>query len=187
MPQGRVRRLSAGAAGPADPPRPPEAFEDFYRREYQGVVALVYGLSGSRAAAEDVAQEAFLAAHRDWRRVGAWEHRAAWVRRVAANLAVSSFRTRLAEARALVRLAGQRQPRVEPLPAGNADFWRAVRGLPKRQAQAVALYYLEDLPVQQIAEILGCSEGTVKTHLFKGRRTLARRLGAEIGESRAPG
>jgi RNA polymerase sigma factor (sigma-70 family) len=180
MPKGR-ERLSADTADSAESPRPPEGFEEFYRREYQGVVALTYGLSGSRAAAEDLAQEAFLAAHRDWERLGAWEYRDAWVRRVAANLAVSSFRTRLAEARALVRLAGQRQPRVEPLAAGNADFWRAVRGLPRRQAQAVALYYLDDLPVQQIAEILGCSEGAVKAHLFKGRRALARRLGAEIG------
>jgi RNA polymerase sigma-70 factor (sigma-E family) len=180
MPKGR-ERLSAETADSAEDQRPPEAFEEFYQREYQGVVALTYGLSGSRAAAEDLAQEAFLAAHRDWDRVGAWEHRDAWVRRVAANLAVSSFRTRLAEARALMRLAGQRQPRVEPLPAGNADFWRTVRRLPKRQAQAVALYYLEDLPVQQIAEILGCSQGAVKAHLFKGRQTLARRLSAEIG------
>jgi RNA polymerase sigma-70 factor (ECF subfamily) len=182
MPEGRVRPPPGGTAGPAEAPRQPEAFEDFYRREYRAVVALVYGLSGSRTAAEDIAQEAFLAAHRDWARVGAMEHRGAWVRRVAANLAVSSFRTRLLEARALVRLAGQRQPRVEPLPTENADFWRAVRGLPRRQAQAVALYYLEDLPVQQIAVILGCSQGAVKAHLFKGRRTLARRLGVEAGE-----
>jgi len=111
MPKAR-ERLSADTADSAESPRPPEGFEEFYRREYQGVVALVYGLSGSRAAAEDLAQEAFLAAHRDWERLAAWDHRAAWVRRVAANLAlaVSNFRTRLAEARALVRLAGQRQP-----------------------------------------------------------------------------
>lgn len=36
--------------------------------------------------------------------------------------------------------------------------------------------------MQQIAEILGCSEGAVKAHLFKGRQALARRLGAVIGE-----
>jgi RNA polymerase sigma factor (sigma-70 family) len=181
MPQGWVRP-PAGATRPAAAPRPPESFEAFYRREYRAVVALAYGLSGSRVAAEDLAQEAFLAAHRDWDRVGVFEHRGAWVRRVAINLAVSGSRTRLREARALVRLAGQRQLRVEPLPAADADFWRTVRGLPRRQAQAVALYYLEDLPVRQIAAILGCSEGAVKAHLFKGRRTLGRRLGVETEE-----
>jgi DNA-directed RNA polymerase specialized sigma24 family protein len=50
-------------------------------------VELVYALSGSRMGAEDIAQEAFLRAYRDWDRVGSYEHQAAWVRRVAANLA----------------------------------------------------------------------------------------------------
>jgi RNA polymerase sigma factor (sigma-70 family) len=108
--------------------------------------------------------------------VGGYEQRAAWVRQVAANLAMSSLRRRFAEVRALARLAGRREVRVDDMPADTADFWRAVRALPKRQAQAVALHYLEDLSVQRIAEVLDCAEGTVKAHLAKGRRTLARRL-----------
>lgn len=72
MPQGRVRP-PAGATRPAAVPRPPESFEAFYQREYRVVVALAYGLSGSRVAAEELAQEAFLAAHRDWERVGVLE------------------------------------------------------------------------------------------------------------------
>jgi RNA polymerase sigma-70 factor (ECF subfamily) len=50
------------------------------------VVALAFALSGSRTGAEDIAQEAFLRAYRDWDRVGSYEHQAAWVQRVAANL-----------------------------------------------------------------------------------------------------
>ena len=50
------------------------------------MVELAYALSGSRTGAEDIAQEAFLRAYRDWGRVGSYEHQAAWVRRVAANL-----------------------------------------------------------------------------------------------------
>lgn len=46
------------------------------------------------------------------------------------------------------------------------------------------LYYLEDLAVLSLTEILGCSEGALKAHLCKGCRSLARRLGAEIGEDR---
>ena len=82
---------------------PPGGFEHFYLREYRGVVELAYALSGNRAGAEDIAQEAFLRAHRDWQRVGRYQHPGAWVRRVAANLATSAVRRRLIEARALAR------------------------------------------------------------------------------------
>ena len=162
----------------------PGRFEYFYLQEYPGVVALAYALSGSRAGAEDIAQEAFLRAYRDWDRVGSYEHRVAWVRRVAANLATSGLRRRVVEARALIRLAGRWEPAVDPMPAENAEFWAAVRALPSRQAQAVALYYLEDRSIQQTAAVLGCAEGTVKAHLAKARRALARRLGVDGGEER---
>ena len=148
------------------------------------MVQLVYALSGSRMAAEDIAQEAFLRAYRDWERVGSYEHQAAWVRRVATNLATSGLRRRLLEARALARLAGRREPALEPLPAEEADFGRALRALPRRQAQAVALFYVEDLSVQQIAVVLDCAEGTVKAHLAKARHSLAKRLQLEHGEER---
>jgi RNA polymerase sigma-70 factor (ECF subfamily) len=57
------------------------------------------------------------------------------------------------------------------------DFWRAVRSLPSRQRQAVALFYLEDWPTAEIARFLGCTETTVRGHLHRGRAALARRLG----------
>jgi RNA polymerase sigma factor (sigma-70 family) len=184
MPAARPARRTASAAGVGGPPavRLPGRFEHFYLQEYPRVVALVYGLSGSRTGAEDIAQEAFLRAYRDWDRVGSYEHQAAWVRRVAANLATSGLRRRLVEARALARLAARREPSLDPLPAENADFWRAVRALPHRQAQAVALYYLEDLSIAQTAVVLDCAEGTVRAHLARARRTLARRLRLDAGE-----
>lgn len=153
-----------------------ESFESFYRREFRAVVALAYALSGSRSGAEDLAQEAFLAAHRKWEQIGAYERPEAWVRRVLANKAVSAFRRRAVEAKALARLAGQRQllPELEP---ETEDFWHHVRALPRQQAQAVALFYVEDRPVAEIAEILGCSVSTAKVHLFRGRQALAEKVG----------
>jgi RNA polymerase sigma-70 factor (ECF subfamily) len=178
---GSARAAGDGASGVV---RLPGRFEHFYLEEYPGVVRLVYALSGSRVGAEDLAQEAFLRAYRDWDRVGSYEHQAAWVRRVAANLATSGLRRRLLEARALARLAGRREPAVEPLPADQADFGRALRALPRRQAQAVALFYVEDLSIQQIAVVLDCAEGTVKAHLAKARHALAKRLQLDPGEER---
>jgi RNA polymerase sigma-70 factor, ECF subfamily len=155
---------------------PYDSYERFFLGEYRGVVELAYALSGNRAGAEDIAQEAFLRAHRDWHRVGRYQHPGAWVRRVAANLATSALRRRLIEARALARVWARQEPVLAELPASGADFWRAVRSLPRRQAQAVALHYLEDLPVVEIARVLGCAEGTVKAHLHAGREALGRRL-----------
>jgi RNA polymerase sigma-70 factor (ECF subfamily) len=164
--------------------RLPGRFEYFYLQEYPKVVALAHVLSGSRMGAEDIAQEAFLRAYRDWDRVGSYEHQAAWVRRVAANLATSGLRRRVVEVRALTRLASRRQPAVDPLAAGDGEFWAAVRTLPRRQAEAVALYYFQDLSVQQTATALGCAEGTVKSHLAKARLALARQLQPEPPEDR---
>jgi len=70
-------------------------------------------------------------------------------------------------------------PALPELSADDAEFWRTVRSLPRRQAQVIALHYLEDLPVIEIAEILGTAEGKVKKHLYDGRQALARRLELE--------
>lgn len=156
--------------------RSTEKFDAFYRREFSSVVGLAYALSGSRWAAEELAQEAFLAAHRRWDVVSGYEQPGAWVRRVVSNLSTSLVRRRVVEARALVKLAARRPESLPPLDAIDAEFWRAVRSLPKRQSQVIALHYLEDLSVAKIAETLKLAEGTVKAHLHRGRIELARRL-----------
>lgn len=171
------------ASGEQPVVRIPRHFETFYRQEYGSVLGLTYSLSGSRAAAEDLTQEAFLRAHRDWDNVGRYEYPGAWVRRVASNLAMSRFRRLKSEAKAVTRLAGFGTPPPPPTIAPEYEhFWREVRSLPRRQAQVVALFYLEDLSIAQIAATLAVAEGTVKAQLHKARTTLARRLGADVGE-----
>jgi len=71
------------------------------------------------------------------------------------------------------------------LEAGGSDadaVRAAVLQLPARQRAVVVLHYLDDLPVSEVAAVLGCSEGTVKTHLHRARRALAGTLGEPIGE-----
>jgi RNA polymerase sigma-70 factor (ECF subfamily) len=155
----------------------PEPFVRFFRAEYRAVVSLVYGLSGSRAAAEDVAQEAFLRAHRDWGRVESMVSPEGWVRRVAINLAMSRWRRLKAEASALTKLA----PPISFVPPDDqfSPFWEEVRRLPARQAQAVTLHYVEDMSVGEIASVLQVAEGTVKALLSQGRERLRRQLTAK--------
>ena len=144
------------------------------------MVGLAYALSGNRNMAEDLAQDAFVAAHRNWDKVSRYDKPEAWVRRVVANIAVSSFRRKVREAKLLARM-GRPEPMIEVLPAEADHFWSEVRKLPKRQAQVIALHYLEDRSIADIAVILECAENTVKVHLHKGRIRLADRLGSSAG------
>ena len=154
-------------------------FDDFYRQELDSVVGLAYVLSGSSSGAEDLAQEGFLAAYRHWDRIGSFDDPGAWVRRVVANRAVSAFRRRRAELRTLMALSRPTY-QVTELPSESAVVWEEVRLLPKRQAQVIALRYLDRRTISQVAQILECSENTVKTHLSRAKRTLATRLGKEF-------
>lgn len=153
-------------------------FDEFFTAEYGRLVAVLTALTGHRVVAEDLAQEAMVRAHQRWERISSYEKPAAWLRRVAINLAHNSRARRHAEQRALQRLAGERPVWEVQLGAddGGDEFWAAVRRLPRRQAAAVTLYYLEDRPVAQVADILGCAEGTAKALLHKGRTNLARTL-----------
>lgn len=163
-----------------------DSFEEFYRREFAGVLALAYVLSGSRSAAEELTQDAFLAAHQRWDRISDYDDPRAWVRRICANRAVSVVRRRVSEAKALARL-GARRVLPDEMPPDDDAFWRAVRRLPRRQAQVVALHYLEDRPLADIAVVLGCAEGTVKAHLHRARRSLADDLCCELVDDELEG
>lgn len=169
-----------GASETSGPGRRPLSFEAFYRQEYRHVLGLAYVLTGNVSVAEETTQDAFTAAYQQWAAIGCYDSPAAWVRRVACRRAASVIRRRVREAKAIARLAYRAQTHIE-LDEGDAEFWRSVRALPPRQAQAVALFYLEDYSLRDIAAVLDCSEGTVKTHLSRARTTVARRLRLEDG------
>ena len=151
-------------------------FTDFFRRELRPLVALAAAIAGTDHA-EEIAQEALLRAHRDWDRISRYDKPGAWARRVTINLATSAKRRRGAEARALRRVATRRQ--LDAPPPEIDGFWALVRQLPERQAAAVALHYVSDLSIAEIADTLDCAEGTAKAHLHSARHTLATLLDQE--------
>jgi RNA polymerase sigma-70 factor (ECF subfamily) len=166
---------AAVAGAPVDPM---PSYDDFYAANRRGVLSLAWSLTGDSSTAEELAQDAFLEALRSWDKIGRYDRPDAWVRRVVANRAVSRFRRRRSERGAMAKLRAERLRVVDApaLPDEDEQFWRHVRALPPRQAQCVALHYLEDRPVAEIAEILGCTETTVRVHLHRGRLALAERL-----------
>jgi RNA polymerase sigma-70 factor (ECF subfamily) len=155
--------------------RPVATFAAFFAAEHPGVVRVLAALTGDVGAAEDLAQDAFLVAQRRWDEVAGFDRPEAWVRRVALNLSMARHRRLGREARALLRL---RTTPVE-LPEPADEVWAAVRTLPPRQAQVIALVYGEDRAVDDVAAILGCGEETVRTHLRRARQKLAELLREE--------
>ena len=161
-----------------------EPFEVFYQREYDRAVRLAMVLSGSRWGAEDLAQEAFIEAHRRWEEIGRYDNPGAWVRKVISNRSVSRYRRHMAEGRAIVKLLVRAKKALPPLEPESEEVWEAVRRLPTRQAQVVALTYLEDLSLKQVADTLDIAVPTAGTHLQRGRETLAELLDPPEKENR---
>ena len=172
------------AVGDADRPDDGEepissaSFADFYEANYRTAVRLAVAIVGRWDVAEELAQDAFLTLHSRWVRVSQYESPEGWLRRAVLNRSVSALRRRAVEIRLLARLARQRERHAEPPPA-DEETWRAVAALPKRQAQVVALMFVDDLTVSEIASVLECDETTVRTHLRRARQSLAKTFSLE--------
>jgi RNA polymerase sigma-70 factor, ECF subfamily len=154
-----------------------DAYDAFFRREYPVMVSLGVALTGDRELARDIAQESMLRAYNHWSQLVTLDRPGAWCRQVAINLVRDGWRRRRSEEAAMGRL---RRERIHAVPAPRSpsdEFWAAVRALPGRQREAIALYYLADRSVGEIAATLGIAQGTVKGVLFDARQTLAARLG----------
>lgn len=174
----KPHRPTSDEPGEVSAPSVPADFDRFYREQLRPLVAVAYGLSGNAALAEDLAHDALLAAFHDWSHVGRLDSPAAWVRRVVANRAVSSFRRRMVEAAAMATRLRVRDDGAVPamLPVESAHVWEAIRRLPRRQAQVITLRTLDRSTVAEIAQVLGISEESASTHLRRARQALSRQL-----------
>lgn len=158
-----------------------EALVDFCRRTHPVLVGAVGLYLGDGVEAEDIAQETLLRVCRRWSEVRQCDSPEAWAMRVAFNLARSRLRRLGAGRRALRRLSPSREAAAAADAASTIAVRAAVRGLPDRERRAVVLRYFADLPVSEVATLLGCPEGTVKT--LTRRAVLAlRRAGLEVDD-----
>lgn len=151
-------------------------FDDFYRREWPGLVRLAVTLTGDSGVAEELVQEAMVRVLARWSRIAGYDKPGAYARRVLLNLASSARRRRRAESRALQRTG---QPDELTWSRSTAEFWSLVRTLPERQAHVVALYYADDRSTAEIAGVLGIAEGTVRSTLAQARDAVRDRLESE--------
>lgn len=147
------------------------SFDSFFRSEYRSMLGIALALAKDTAEAEDLVQEAFISAHKRWDRVSQYDSPRAWVRRVLINKATSLHRRLSAELKAVGRI-GPPEPAPPDLSPETSEVWKEVRRLPRRQQQAVALHYVGQLSMVEMADAMGCSEGAAKSHLHRARETL---------------
>jgi len=149
----------------------PIGFDDFYRDRYARAVRLALVLTGSAAGAEDLVQDVMTAAHLKWSRIASYDSPEAWLRRAIVNRAISRHRRMAVAAKGLLKLTATARTSVE-LGESDWELWRRVRALPSRQAQIVALVYVEGLTLDGAAQVLGISLPTAKSHLARAKQRL---------------
>lgn len=158
----------------------PESFEQLFARLLPRALRVAGRILGNESQAEDAAAEAFARAHASWRKVGGSPYRDAWILRVTANVAVDMCRSRR-------RVFSVGLAVTESLPADESEgeavrvaLAAALAALPRRQREVVVLRYLEGLPEEAVARVLGVSVGTVKKNGFRAREALRWHLGTDF-------
>lgn len=151
-------------------------YETFFEAEYGPTVRLLMSVGVSAEQAQDAAQEAFVRLYARWPRIKHHDSPAAWVRRVAINKARDNFRSESRRQRREERVMGTPRNDIETASsvAGDDEVRRLLLELPSRQREVAALFYVEDRPIGDIADMLGLSAGAVKFHLNRARSNLRR-------------
>jgi RNA polymerase sigma-70 factor (sigma-E family) len=155
-----------------------DEFRQFVVSRTPALLGTAYALTGDRGLAEDLLQAALLKTYRHWRAVRHSEHPDAYVRRVMANQRISWWRRRRVAESGLPlpdRAAPDRSSGIEE----RDELWRALRQLPPRTRAVVVLRYWEDLPEAEVARVLDCSVGTVKSQASRGLDRLRAALAAD--------
>ncbi|MEV4630236.1 SigE family RNA polymerase sigma factor [Micromonospora sp. NPDC049523] len=158
-------------------------FEEYVAARGPALVRLARLLTGDRDLAEDLVQEVLGRAFVRWRSISRMDRPDIYIRRMLVNANTSWWRRRssgetpvAAElmTAAVDRSAMTKRDGGDP---GNATaerdaMWRLVMALPERQRAVLALRYYEDLDDATIAEVLGCSPATVRTHAMRALAAL---------------
>jgi RNA polymerase sigma-70 factor (sigma-E family) len=151
-----------------------EALEQLYAAHWRQLVRLSVLLVRDVGTAEEVVQDAFIAVHRRWGRLRDHDKALAYLRQAVVNQSRSAIRHRMVVARYAARGPDPAPDPDEPAEAidRRAAVLEAMRALPQRQREVLALRYYLDLSEADIAGTLGISRGAVKSHASRGAAAL---------------
>ena len=159
-----------------------EAFRVLVERHMKQAYDVAYGFVGNHDAATEITQEAFVAAHRALGGFRGDSEFSTWLHRIVVNLALTSVKRNRQRAEREVDLEHPAaMMAVQEIPYGEKEelrehVERAIHELPTLQRAVVILRHVDGLSTKQVSRILRCSEGTVKTHLYRGLKKLKDRL-----------
>jgi RNA polymerase sigma-70 factor (ECF subfamily) len=158
-------------------------FERMVARHHDDVRRLAFRLLGWRSDAEDVVQEVFLAAWAAWRRYPGAEAAGLWLKRIAVNKCRSRLRRNAVRARwrAWLRFTMRDEPQTARQDVLEQEeravrVRRAIESLAPRYRETTVLYYLEQMSLDEIAQVTGRRRNTVEVQLHRARRTLENAL-----------
>lgn len=172
-----VKRTRAGDA---------DAFSELARRHEQTVYNLSLRFMRNASLAEDMAQEAFLKAYQKIHKFRGESRFSTWLYRIVCNVCLSELQKR--KRRGELSRTFEAGPAVSPgttlAQSDEAELIRrCVVQLPKRYAEVITLYYLEECSYDEVAEIMAVPEGTLKTWMHRARRQLRDIVGRELKDS----
>lgn len=151
--------------------RDPESFDAFYAGTVRRVISQLHAMTGNRAEAEDVVQEAYARAWQRWDKVAGYGDPEGWVRTVAYRISVSSWRKSVSRG-----IAHRRHGATATAPEISPDYVviiAALRRISESQRRVIVLHHLVGLSVTEIARETGASPAAVKTRLSRGRHALS--------------
>ena len=164
-----------------------EGFADFVRERGDHHLRVAVLLTGDWHAAEDLVQASLVKLYRVWPRLDTGTDPDPYLRRIMVNTQRSWWRARWRRETPAARLPegaaseGMGGDDIADRQALGALVRQALAGLPRQQRAVLVLRYCEDLSEAEVAGILGCSPGTVKTHAHRGMNALREILGSEFG------
>lgn len=155
-----------------------ERFTAFVRSRGAHHLRMATLLTGSSDAAEDLVQASLLKLYRAWSRVDASAGADAYLRQIIVNTSRSWWRARWRRQETPVGEVPETTAGDDAAErhAAGALVRQALAKLPRQQRAVLVLRYCEDLPAAEVASLLGCSVGTVKTHTHRGLRALRESL-----------
>jgi RNA polymerase sigma-70 factor (ECF subfamily) len=149
-----------------------QTVDSLFRAHYGRLVRALTLACGDQEVAADAVQEAFVKAHMHWRRIEQYDDPVGWIRRVAINRLRDDHRRQSRKGKALARLAGEPLAESVEQHGFDSDLPTILAQLPKQQRVAMALFYVDELSIAEVAVALNVSEGAVKSYLHQGRARL---------------
>jgi RNA polymerase sigma factor (sigma-70 family) len=143
------------------------AFEEVFDELFAVAYRVALRMTGSTTAAEDATSEAMTRAYVRWSRLAGATVAQAWVVRTTTNIILDGYRRDRRN-----RTPSASAPEPSEADGDDGSLAVAMAALPRRQRQVVALRYLADLSETQVAEALGLSVGSIRTHLRRGLAAL---------------